>query len=65
MPDLFPDAPRSVSIDQQIACVERELGYRRHVYACRVADGKMTQAKADSEIAQMEAVLLTLRMVKR
>lgn len=59
MPELFPP-----SIDDQIACVERELGYRRHVYPRRIAAKQMTQALADKEIARMEAVLGTLQRVK-
>jgi hypothetical protein len=62
--DLFPDAPRFVSIDDQIACVERELGYRRHVYPRRVAAKQMTQDLADRELARMSAVLETLCRVK-
>lgn len=38
------------------ACAKRELGWRRHVYPNRVADGRMEQAKADREIAMMEAI---------
>ena len=42
--------------EQKIAAVDRELKFRRYVYAKRVAGGKMTQAKADEEIAVMEAI---------
>jgi hypothetical protein len=58
--DLFPP-----SIDDQIACAERELGYRRHVYPRRVASKAMTQDLADREMARMEAIVLTLKMLKR
>lgn len=64
MPDLFPDAPKAASLDRQIECVEREIDMRRRVYPRWVAAGKMQQAKADNEIAVMEAVAATLRMVK-
>lgn len=50
-----------VSILDQLRAVEREIGMRRRVYPHRVADGKMTQARATSEIAAMEAVADTLR----
>ena len=50
-----------ISLEDQVACVERELGYRRRVYARRVDQGSMTQAKADVEIARMEAVLATVK----
>ena len=60
---LFEDKelPRQVSIKAQIECVERELKMRRRVYPRWVDDGKMSQAKADQEIARMAAVLLTLK----
>lgn len=38
------------------AAIEREIKMRRRVYPRWVADGRMTQAKADSEIAIMEAI---------
>lgn len=50
----------TVSLTDQIACVRREIGFRKFVYKRRVADGKMSQAKAAAEIAAMEAVLVTL-----
>jgi hypothetical protein len=48
------------SLDQQIAAVKRELGFRARVYPRFVSGGKMTQAKADFEIAAMKDVLATL-----
>lgn len=51
-----PAVPYSV----QLQCVERELGYRRRVYARRVEAGQMTRKKADQEIQDMEAVRDTL-----
>lgn len=56
MPGLFP-----VSIDEQIAEVERELKMRGFVYRQRVTAGKLSQKKADEQIAAMEAVLETLK----
>ena len=53
-----------IGIDRQIACVRREVAMREHVYQRRVADNKMTQAKADEEIATMRAVLATLEGVR-
>ena len=50
-----------MSIEQQIACVEREVKMRHRVYPRWVEAGRMTQKKADEEIAAMEAVLVTLR----
>jgi hypothetical protein len=44
MTELFP-----IGIDEQIACVEREIALRRRVYPRRVADRKMTQALAEKQ----------------
>lgn len=51
------------TLSDQISCVKRELAMRPPVYARRVADGRMKQAKADFEIAAMHAVLKTLEAV--
>ena len=40
----------------KLAAIERELGYRRRVYANRVHTGRMTQALADRQIAIFEAI---------
>lgn len=56
---LFP-----LTIDDQIACVEREIRMRERVYPRWVGQGKMTQAKADHETAVMREALVTLRKVK-
>lgn len=55
-----------ISIEDQIECVERELAMRRRVYPRWVSapKPKMTQGKADLEIARMEAVRSTLLQVK-
>ena len=46
---------------EKLAAVERELTYRRRVYARRVADEKMTQALADRQIALFEAIAADYR----
>jgi hypothetical protein len=51
----------TVSLQDQIACVERELKYRERVCARRVSEEKMTQALADRELTRMRAVLATLQ----
>lgn len=51
---------QEVSLDRQQQAVRRELNMRQRVYPRWVANGKMTQAKADEEIAAMAAVLATL-----
>lgn len=52
---------RLVDLAKQIACVEREIGFRERVYPRWVAASKMKQDKADYEIAAMRAVLETLK----
>lgn len=61
MKDMFATAP--IPIAAQIACVEREIAMRLRVYPRWVAVGKMTQAKADSEIAAMTVVRESLNTV--
>lgn len=48
-------------LSDQIACAEREIAKRRQVYPRLVATRKMTEGKAQHEIACMEAVLETLK----
>jgi len=55
--------PLMTDIDAQIACVERELRFREHVYPRRVEANKMTEKQAREQIALMQAVLATLRKV--
>jgi hypothetical protein len=58
--DLFPDAPRDVSLSRQVECVGREIRLRERTYPRWVAAGRMSQARADDELAAMRAVLDTL-----
>lgn len=53
-----------IPLEDQVACVKREIGYRERVYARWVSDGKMTKRKADFELAAMRAVLATLERVE-
>lgn len=53
-----------ITLDMQMACVARELAYRRRCYPKWVAAGKMTQDKADHELAVMEAVQASLLEVQ-
>lgn len=50
----------TVSIDDQVKCVRRELGMRHRVYAKWVEGKRMTQDAANKEIEAMQAVLDTL-----
>ena len=64
MSDLFPYLPIHVSLDEQLACVEREIKMRERVYPGLVENGKMSRPQADLEITKMRAVLTTLRSLK-
>lgn len=48
------------TIKDLITCAKREVGQRRRVYARLVTQGKMSQEKADWEIACMEAIVRRL-----
>jgi hypothetical protein len=41
---------------EKLKAVERELAYRRRVYARQIEAGKMTQALADAQISVMSAI---------
>lgn len=60
---LLTDAP--IPVDSQIASVNREITLRRRVYPKWVADGRMSQRKADDEIAAMTAVVASLEEIRR
>jgi len=47
----------TITYDQKRAAIEREIKMRKRVYPRWVSDGKMSQAKADEEIAIMQAIL--------
>lgn len=51
----------SVSLKEQADACAREVVMRRRVYARWVQDGRMSQEKADAEIAAMAAAAGTLR----
>lgn len=55
----------TISLDNQIACVNREIAMRKYVYPNQVARGKMTEKQAQDGIATMEAVAYTLQIAKR
>jgi len=49
-----------ISLDEQIACVRREIALRRSVYPGLIARGKISEEQADIELTRMQTVLLTL-----
>jgi hypothetical protein len=46
-----------ISNTDKLRCVERELGYRRRVFARMVERSKMAERQSQNEIALMEAIL--------
>jgi hypothetical protein len=42
--------------EQLARCAHREAGFRKQVYPRQVAKGRLSQAKADAEIAQMQQI---------
>ena len=54
----------TISIEDQIKCVKRELTMRGTVYTHQVSRGKMRQDEAVREIETMRAVLQTLLHVQ-
>lgn len=60
--DLFPQA--EIPLEAQIKCVEREITFRRRVYARRVSQGRMSEIFADQQIKLMDAVLKTLQELR-
>ena len=55
--------PGDFSLEEMKACVEREIRMRERVYPRWVQNGKMSQNKADTEIACMKAVLRRLSSI--
>jgi hypothetical protein len=52
-----------ISIDDQVEAARREVRQRERVYPRFIANGKMTQAAADREVARMKAIVKTLEDV--
>ena len=49
-----------VTLEEMIACVDREIGMREKVYPRWVENRKMLSATADKELERMRAVRLVL-----
>ena len=49
------------TLEEQLACVEREVRLRKRVYPRLVAQGKMDQYQAARELRTMQDVLQTLQ----
>ena len=55
----------AVTLENQIRCVQREIGLRERVYPKWVRDGKMKERVAQYEIEAMKAVLATLLDIEK
>jgi hypothetical protein len=55
------DEAKKVTTVDKLRCILREIGYRKHVYRRRVANGFMTEAQAKREIELMEAIAVDYR----
>lgn len=64
--DLFFEENKggSATLEEQIKCVEREIGMRKRVYPNWVASHRMKQEKAEYEIKIMSEVLKTLKQLE-
>lgn len=54
----------SVSLDDQVKCVRRELALMRHTYSHFVSRGTVTRKAATERLATMEAALKTLKEIR-
>lgn len=54
------EAPISITLEQQIACVKREISMRERVYPRWILAGKLSEGKAEFELEAMKAVLASL-----
>lgn len=54
-----------MTINDQIACVKREISMRERVYPKWVGSGKMRSDKAAHEINAMKEVLATLEQIAK
>ncbi len=65
MTDLLAGAEPEITLAEQIRCVTREIAMREAGYKRWVKTGRMTEPKAQREIAVMKAVLATLEGLAR
>jgi hypothetical protein len=54
----------TITLDQQIACVKREIAMRERVYPVWVGKGKMKPHEAEHQMEAMKAVLATLQCMQ-
>ena len=54
-----------MTVEEQINCVKREIGFRKRVYPSQVEKGRMTQADMNYQIECMEYVLNSLVVLQK
>lgn len=52
------------TVSEQLAAAQREEALRRNVYPKWVSSGRITQTKAEHEIACMSSIVATLQKMK-
>jgi hypothetical protein len=52
------------TLDEQIACVRREVGVRERVYPGWIEKGRIKSETAERELAAMRAALRTLEQIR-
>lgn len=63
--ELFQDVADEAQLEAEIACVRREVAYRRYVYPRRVGAGRMSPDSAREQIDLMQAVLNRLTGLRK
>jgi hypothetical protein len=53
------------SLQELVACAERELKLRERIYPQRVRDGRMSRQFADDQIAKMQQIAARLRELEQ
>lgn len=48
---------------EMVSCLQREIAHREKIYPIQVANGMMTQAKAEREIHVMQGVLRVIEVM--
>ena len=61
--DEIKIAAKAITLDQQIACLRREIAMRKNVYPKWIENKRMKQTQADHELAAMQACHDTIQAV--
>lgn len=61
LPKIMPESKNEFTLDEMIACVEREITHRKGVYKRLVEKGDMQPAEARYQLDCMRAVWANLK----